>query len=127
MTVVLLAPTPAAGDLDAAALPPGARALVHRLERLWNPTLHGSDLYRLHTLVGTMVTVEAETVALVELATRAAWRRPSPPPALHDVVIDARRNRVGLPAGDLLDFAATVPVLTGALLARYLRVHASAA
>lgn len=102
---------------------PGARALVHRLERLWNPTLAGSDLHRLYAVVGTMVPVEPETVALVELATRAAWRAPEPPLVLHDVVIDTRRYRVGLPADDLLDFRATVPALTAALLSHYLQEH----
>ncbi|GAA3391974.1 hypothetical protein [Cryptosporangium minutisporangium] len=108
-------------EIDAPpALLPGARALVARLERLWNPTVDGSDLQRVYARIGTMVPVEPETVALVGLATRAAWRLPSPPMALHDVVIDARRNRVGLPDGDLLDFRVMVPVLTAALLVRYL-------
>lgn len=109
------------------ALLPGARALVHRLERLWNPTLPDSDLHRLYALVGTMVTVEPETVALVELATRAAWRAPQPAMGLRDVVIDGRRNRVGLPAEDLLDFRATAPALTAALLTRYLQEHGAVA
>ncbi|SHM93093.1 hypothetical protein [Cryptosporangium aurantiacum] len=109
-------------EIDApAALLPGARALVARLERLWNPALPGSDLHRAYSLLGTMVTVEPETAALVELAARAAWRHPHPPMALHDVIVDLRRNRVGLPDDELLDLRAMVPVLTAALLVRYLR------
>ncbi|TQS45741.1 FAD:protein FMN transferase [Cryptosporangium phraense] len=101
------------------------QALVARLESLWNPTLPDSDLHRLYAGVGTMVPVEPETVALVELATRAARREPDPSPALRDVVIDRRHGRVGLPELDLLDLRAMAPVLTAALLGRYLEERAA--
>jgi hypothetical protein len=38
-------------------------------------------------------------------------------------VIDARRNRVGLPEPELLDVRSVVPLLAAALLVRYLRGH----
>lgn len=101
----------------------GARALVERLERRWDPASRDSDLHRLAAMAGTMVTVEPETLALVELAARAAWKRPDAPAALHDIVIDSRRDRVGLPADGLLDLRGMVPVLTAALLVRYLGEH----
>jgi hypothetical protein len=105
----------------------GAQTLVERLESLWDPTGRDSDVARMLTMIGTMVTVEPETVALVELAARAAWRRPDPPFALHDVVIDRHRGRVGLPAADLLDLASMVPTLTAALLIRYLTENGASA
>ena len=98
----------------------GAQTLVERLESLWDPSARDSDVARMLALIGTMVPVEPETVALVELAARAAWRRPDAPFALHDVVIDRHRCRVGLPAEDLLDFDSMVPTLAAALLIRYL-------
>ncbi|MFI5958606.1 hypothetical protein [Cryptosporangium sp. NPDC051539] len=104
-----------------AALLPGCRALVARLQRLWNPTIPGSDLHRLYASVGTVVPVEPETVALVELAARAARHDPHPPRALHDVVVDPRHGRAGLPEPELLDFRTMIPVLTAALLVRFLQ------
>lgn len=109
-------------EIDApAALLPGARALVTRLEHLWDPTIPDSDLHRLYASIGTVVSVEPETVALIELATRAAWRRPEPPAALRHVVIDLRHSWAGLPEAELLDVGAMAPVLTAALLVRYLQ------
>jgi hypothetical protein len=101
------------GSLD------GARALVERLESLWDVSIADSDLHRVFAWLGTVVAVEPETVALVELAARAAWRQPKPPAALHDVVIDLRHSRVGLPGADLLDLDAMRPVLAVALVVRY--------
>jgi hypothetical protein len=106
-----------------ARLLPGARALVERLESLWDAEVHGSDLHRLDALAGTVVVVEPETVALIELAVLACRQGPQPPSALRDVVIDVRRNRVGLPEPELLDVRSMVPLLAAALLVRYLRGH----